>query len=253
MNRLILKEAEIYKISHSMFENFEITDEMILNEATKTIENILPHLVIWKNINIILENTPSSEISFLEKNSYKVPTIHIYTESIKSNSKKLHIPSELITSNAIYFCIGKALIDWDKKSKYYLLDIDNEEIYCEQFAYNIYYLDFKIENDVKSLITKILNSNENLSGYLPLNTISDLAIPKDDVRSQLGNLGGQQKKKPTMDHMFQDENGNYYDDYEISDLILKYKQWCLTHQKTPISDDNIDSKYISYIKNIITT
>lgn len=249
MEKLFLQEAQIYKISHSIFEQQIFDISSIDSEINKTISEIKEKLNIWNKITVKLDNININDISVLEKNSYKEPIIHINLENVKKYSNSFHIPNELIISNCIFFCLGKALLELDKKEKYFLLDNDDAEIYCEQFAYNMYYLNFKITEDLNNLIEKI---NEERDLFMPMNTNIGLQLPNDNVRSQFGNLGDNKSKdNPTFKSVKEDEFGNFYTDDDIYHLIQKYKIWCLQNKETPIKDDLINGRYITYIKNLI--
>lgn len=249
MEKLILKEAQIYKISHSIFEKQVFDISSIDNEITKTITEIKEKINIWKNITVKLDNTNINNISILEKNTYKEPIIHINLESVKKYSDKLNIPNELIISNCIYFCLGKSLLELDIKEKYFLLDSGDSDVYCEQFAYNMYYLNFKITEDLNNLIVKI---NEERDLFMPLNTTIGLQLPSDDVMSQFGNLGGNKpRNKPDFKSIKEDEFGNFYTEDDIYYLIQKYKIWCLQNNQTPMDDALINGRYITYIKNLL--
>ncbi len=260
MYTLLNKEAEIYHILHS---NITDTNDISLNTIKKNIDDtiklIIPVFGFWLNkiiIDISLEN--KDNLSEYKKLSYKNPHIKIYYNTIVKCVDRFTIPSDMVVNNALCYALCQALIEWDIKEKKDLLEVIDKDIYCEQFAYNICCRDFFIESDMKELINNINSktTNEDL-GHLPLIWYPDgINMPKetDSVGAIFGRQGDNKTKDTTdYDNMVvsQDDDGNFYSEDEIYDIIQQYKIWCTKNNKTPMDTDKIAGKYITHIKNLI--
>jgi hypothetical protein len=261
MHKLLSKEANVYHSLHQRTkENISIED--IQKEIDIIIKTVLnPLFSFWINkiqIDVKMENKEYIISEYIKK-TYKKPNINIYYNSVILFSEKFDVPIKLILINAICYSLCKAFIEWDKKENLYLLDVDDVEIYCEQFAYNIYCRDSYISNDINDLINKINNfkliTNEE-TGNLPLIWYPDgINMPKDNdnVNSIFGRQGDNKKRSNMADNdisITQDDDGIFYTEDEIYDIKQQYKIWCIKNNKTPINTDNLSGKYITYIKNI---
>ena len=256
MEKLLSKEAEQYHILNSEFNDYTADINTINKDIRNTLQKIKENIGIWDNIDVNLAFGYSDLISKYKKKTYKKPDITLYYSSIESCVSKYRIPTDLIIENGIYFSLCEALVEWDKKENIYLLNIEDDiEIYCEQFAYNLYCRNL-INEDVKSMLSKI---NEDLTGHLPLLYLPNddtFNMPNGDVKSIFGTLGGNKKKNLSdfpKQSVSDDAEGNMYTEDEIYDIIQKYKIWCLQNNKKPINTENLRSKELSYIKNIVNS
>jgi len=103
-------------------------------------------------------------------------------------------------------------------------------------------------------ILKMKEFLESYGGNLPqfvfrgVNYGGDNKTPKDHFGKKNGYPKGQPDKVDT--HII-DKEGNYYDQDDVKDLLIKYDVWAKQNNEEKIPTDKMDSETVNYIANLI--